>query len=78
MLEPVLAEIRRSIQKLLTDADVPTHAVTRVVRTGGSSCIPAVCRLLEEDFPDRVVEHDPFSSVAAGLAIASHRGYRLD
>ena len=75
MLEPVLAEIRSSIEKLLSDAGLAPRAVTRVVRTGGSSCIPAVCRLLEDAFPDRVVEHDPFTSVAAGLAIASFHGY---
>ena len=47
-----------------------------VLRTGGSSLIPAVRRILDDRFPTQVVDHDPFTSVAAGLAIASYR--RLD
>ena len=46
-----------------------------VIRTGGSSQIAAVKRLLEEQFPGKVTEHDPFTSVAAGLAIANYHGY---
>jgi hypothetical chaperone protein len=49
-----------------------------VIRTGGSSLIVAVRGLLERRFPGKVVEHDPFNSVAAGLAIASYHGYRCD
>ena len=45
-----------------------------VIRTGGSSLIPAVKRILENQFPGKVVEHDPFTSVAAGLAIAEFQG----
>jgi hypothetical chaperone protein len=44
-----------------------------VLRTGGSSLIPAVNDLLTERFSGRVVDHDPFTSVAAGLAIANFR-----
>jgi len=33
-----------------------------------------VIRRLEHRFPGRVVEHDRFTSIAAGLAIASYRG----
>jgi len=46
-----------------------------VIRTGGSSQIAAVKTLLEEQFPGKVTEHDPFTSVAAGLAIANYHGY---
>ena len=45
-----------------------------VIRTGGSCLIPAVKKELDRLFPDKVVEHDPFTSVAAGLAIADYRG----
>jgi hypothetical chaperone protein len=34
--------------------------------------------LLEDRFAGRVVEHDPFTSVAAGLAIANYRGLRFE
>jgi hypothetical chaperone protein len=46
-----------------------------VIRTGGSSQIAAVKTLLEEQFPGKVTEHDPFTSVAAGLASANYHGY---
>ena len=44
-----------------------------VLRTGGSSLIPAVRNILDGRFPERVVEHDPFTSVAAGVAIANYQ-----
>jgi len=40
-----------------------------VLRTGGSSLIPAVKDILENQFAGKVVEHDPFTSVAAGLPL---------
>jgi hypothetical chaperone protein len=46
-----------------------------VLRTGGSSLIPAVKEILDNQFPGKVVEHDPFTSVAAGLAIADYFNY---
>ena len=74
LLEPLLLDVRTCVEQVLDDAGLSPKDVTQVVRTGGSSCIPAVNRLLEDLFPGRVVEHDPFTSVAAGLAIASYRG----
>jgi hypothetical chaperone protein len=44
-----------------------------VIRTGGSSLIPAFKNILEDLFPAKVIEHDPFTSVAAGLAIADFK-----
>jgi hypothetical chaperone protein len=51
-----------------------------VIRTGGTSEIVAVRQLLESLFPQRVEGHDPFTSVACGLAIANYHGHhcRLD
>ncbi|MFT7044184.1 MAG: putative chaperone protein [Candidatus Azotimanducaceae bacterium] len=48
-----------------------------VIRTGGSSQIAAVRRLLDQRFEGKVTAHDPFTSVAAGLAIASYHGYEF-
>jgi hypothetical chaperone protein len=31
--------------------------------------------LLEGLFPDKVTAHDPFTSVAGGLAVANYHGY---
>ena len=48
-----------------------------VMRTGGSSLIASVREQLEERFPNKVTEHDPFTSVAVGLAIASYHDYQF-
>jgi hypothetical chaperone protein len=69
-IEDIVAEVLRMSGKKPEDIDM-------VIRTGGSSQIAAVKRLLEKQFPGRVTEHDPFTSVAAGLAIASYHGYQF-
>lgn len=78
MLGPLLDEIRHLIQGVLDDAGLVPSDVTLVIRTGGSSLIAAVCDQLNQMFPGKVVEHDPFTSVAEGLAIASYHGYAFD
>jgi hypothetical chaperone protein len=46
-----------------------------VLRTGGSSRIPAFVRMLEDRFgPERLHEMDLFTSVASGLGIAAQDG----
>lgn len=74
-LAPALAQVEGCIDAVIAAAGVAPSRIDRVVRTGGSSCIPLVRALLERRFPGRVVERDPFRSVAAGLAIAAQRGY---
>lgn len=71
---PVLTELQAAIVTILQRANIKAEQIQLVLRTGGSSLIPAVKRLLDESFPDKVIEHDPFTSVAAGLAIAEYRG----
>lgn len=72
IIEDILLEFRDAVNVTLTRAGVGTEQVDLVIRTGGSSLIPAVRNILEEIFPGKVIEHDPFTSVAAGLAIAEH------
>ncbi|MEO8316040.1 MAG: Hsp70 family protein, partial [Pseudomonadota bacterium] len=74
ILVPALATLRERIDTLLATAGVSGEAITVVIRTGGTSEIAAVRRLLEELFPGRVEGHDPFTSVACGLAIANYAG----
>jgi hypothetical chaperone protein len=74
LLEPGLARIERCIDELLERAGIAAEAVDVVVRTGGSSHIPIVIQRLDARFPGRVVAHDAFTSIAAGLAIAAFRG----
>ena len=73
LLAPSLERIDACLDELLARAGLPAASVDVVVRTGGSSSIPAVIQRLEQRFPNRVVEHDRFTSIAAGLAVASFR-----
>jgi hypothetical chaperone protein len=75
LLAGPLAQTRELIDGLLQRTGLAPADVALVIRTGGSSQIVAVRNMLEEMFPGRVAAHDPFTSVAAGLAIASHHGY---
>jgi hypothetical chaperone protein len=68
-----LAEVEVALDRTLTLSGLRADAIDIVIGTGGSSLIPAVRRLLVDRFPRQVVEHDPFTSVAAGLAIADYR-----
>ena len=72
MIADMLGRIEQGIEATLARANLPRTAIDIVLRTGGSSLIPAVHRLLDGFFPGRVVDHDPFTSVAAGLAIADY------
>jgi hypothetical chaperone protein len=74
MLAGVLHQLDALIQQVLERAGLRTQDIEVVVRTGGSSLIVAVRELLERAFPGKVTEHDPFTSVASGLAIANFRG----
>ena len=73
MIDDLLQRFEQSLEETLQRAGLTSKHIDIVLRTGGSSLIPAVRRSLEERFPHQVVEHDPFTSVAAGLAIASYR-----
>ncbi len=70
---PLIDEAAQALDAVLAAAGVDGERLAVVVRTGGSSRLRAATRLLEARFPGRVVEHDPFTSIAAGLAIASWR-----
>lgn len=71
----LLRSFEEAVQHTLSLAGIHAADVELVIRTGGSSLIPAVKNILDRHFPGKVVEHDPFTSVAAGLAIAEYRGF---
>jgi hypothetical chaperone protein len=75
ILVPVVARTRECIGTVLERACISAGEVDVVIRTGGTSEIVAVRAVLEELFPGKVEGHDPFTSVACGLAIASHAGH---
>lgn len=74
MITGILTKFETAIDKVLELAHMTADDIQLVVRTGGSSLIPAVKTILDNRFADRVIEHDPFTSVAAGLAIAEYQG----
>lgn len=71
LLAPMLDDVRRALSEVVERAGLSDDDIAAVVRTGGSAQIPAVGALLEERFPGRVTSHDTFTSIAAGLAVAS-------
>ena len=73
IVTPLMDQAGEALDSVLDAAGVEADKLAVVVRTGGSSRLRAASRLLESRFPGRVVEHDPFTSIAAGLAIASWR-----
>ncbi len=77
LIADLLQQFQAGVEDTLTKCELSADAIGLVLRTGGSSLIPAVRRILETRFPGRVVSHDPFTSVAAGLAIADYHGYRF-
>jgi hypothetical chaperone protein len=77
MLAAMLHQIDDILNTVLLKANCGVDEIDVVIRTGGSSQITAVKHKLEKMFPGRVTEHDPFTSVAAGLAIASYHQYEF-
>jgi hypothetical chaperone protein len=73
-----LTLFEQAVLDMMERASVSPAQVDLVIRTGGSSLIPAVRNVLEELFPGKVIEHDPFTSVAAGMAIAEYRGFGVE
>ena len=75
MISDLLFELEQAISLILGKINLCADDIDLVLRTGGSSLIPAVKDILENQFSGKVVEHDPFTSVAAGLAIADYYDY---
>ena len=76
MIGDLLASFEGALSATLARARLAPRDIQIVLGTGGSILIPAVRNRLEERFPGRMVEHDPFTSVAAGLAIADYEKNR--
>ena len=77
LIRSPLQSVARSLDETVRQAGLTLNEIDIVLGTGGSSLIPAVRAMLDQRFPGKVVEHDPFTSVATGLAIANYHGYLL-
>ncbi|MEJ6671759.1 MAG: Hsp70 family protein [Pseudomonadales bacterium] len=78
LLRELLVQIEQLIDQTLARSGLNQSEVDLVIRTGGSSLIASIRQCLDARFPGKVVEHDPFTSVAAGLSIASYYGHEYD
>jgi hypothetical chaperone protein len=78
ILVPMMHQVSELVYQVVSRANLPMNRIDLVVRTGGSSQIVAVRQLLDRLFPGKVTEHDPFTGVAGGLAIADYQGYRWE
>ena len=72
-ISSLLSKVKDAVDHLLKESDLGPDIIDSVIRTGGSSLIPAIKNILDDLFPGKVIEHDPFTSVATGLAIANYR-----
>ena len=73
IINEILKKFQSAITELLVKAELRASDIQLVIRTGGSSLIPAVKNILDVEFAGKVIEHDPFTSVAIGLAIADYK-----
>jgi len=69
-IEPDLEKIRACVERLLHATAIASHDIDRVFLTGGSSLVPAVRKIFEDQFDaGRISGGNEFSSVAKGLAL---------
>ncbi len=70
IIEPRIIAVKETVLRTLNSAGLTIDDIDIVVRTGGSSLVPVFEQMLIEMFgKDKVTEFDPFTSVAAGLAL---------
>ena len=75
MIEPEVTRVADDIRAVLRDADLRTDQIDTVLRTGGTSLVPAYVTMLESLFGRyRIRQMDPLTSVVGGMAIVAHEG----
>ncbi|MDQ2805416.1 MAG: Hsp70 family protein [Chloroflexota bacterium] len=74
-----LAAIGACVDRAVVASGLRPDQIDTVLRTGGSSSIPAFVRLLESRFgAAKIRKQDVFTGIAAGLSIAGYRDGRRD
>ncbi len=69
-IAPECARIEAAVDLVIAAAGLQPRQIDVVLRTGGSSAIPWFIRMLERKVGSgKVIEHDVFTSVAAGLGL---------
>ena len=77
--EELIAEertmVEQEIRQVLRAAGVRPSQINVVLRTGGSSLVPAFVNLLADIFgEEKLREMDPLTSVVGGMAVVAHEG----
>lgn len=72
-IAPATAQFQQALDEALRNMVTNAEEIDRVICVGGSTNLPPIKTLLEQRFPGRVVYHDVFTSVAAGLAIQDYQ-----
>jgi hypothetical chaperone protein len=78
LIAPEIAAVENGVRQILREAALEPDQVDVVLRTGGTSAVPAFTELLAEIFDRRKIRSlELLTSVVGGLAIAAHedRGY---
>ena len=75
LIDAEVNSVEKELQQLLAETGVSASQVQAVLRTGGSSLVPAFVSLLRETFSPPVIRKlDPLTSVGGGMAIVAHEG----
>ena len=69
-IAPELNQIAQAVDALMHSAGLAPGDVDQVFLTGGTSFVPAVRRIFEARFGNRITTGNEFTSVAQGLALA--------
>ncbi len=73
MIEQEVTTVARELRQVVADAGLRLEQVDVVLRTGGTSLVPAFVALLESLFGhDKIREMDPLTSVVGGMAVVAH------
>ncbi|TFG70042.1 MAG: hypothetical protein E4H27_06455, partial [Anaerolineales bacterium] len=66
-------QVQHALRAVMKDADLLVENIDTVLRTGGTSLVPAFVNLLNAEFGfGKVQEFDPLTSVVGGIAIVAH------
>lgn len=73
MIRPEIKLVKEGLDAVMTEAGVTGDQIDVVLRTGGSSLVPAFVKLLADQFgAEKIQEMDPLVSVVGGLSIIAH------
>ncbi len=73
LIAPYIEQVDQALDEVLVQSGLKTDKIQAVLRTGGTSEIPAFVRLLTRKFGyDRMRQLSPFETIVGGLAIKAN------